>query len=86
MRCYLVMHESYQQDGKYLTFKIKPDQNWLSTPYSMKLARFADLVILCDDQGEPRYVKNRYENIKTAKIDTNEFAWIKLSSTEIGEI
>ena len=84
-RYYLVMNDHYQHLGKYLTFLVKKSKldSIRYYPGISRLVIYSDIVIMCDDDcTEPVYAKNCFENA-TAKIDPDDFAWIKLSSTEI---
>jgi len=73
--------------GKYFTFSTT-ETNQPHLRFNMSVTRlvsYSDFVIICDDK-KAWYAKNRNENHTTAKIDPDELAWIKLSSTELDSI
>lgn len=55
------------------------------TQYGLSITTYIQLanrVWIEDNQGL-RYVKNRYEDPRTAKVDMEEFFWIKLQSVRL---
>lgn len=85
-RYYLVINENIKELDRYITFSARKDSlGHLRYNHGIsKLIMNSDIVIVCDSDGNgPFYAKNRYEDHRTAKVDPDEFAWIKLSSTDI---
>lgn len=86
IRYYLTVNHNLEHHygGRCFTFKVEKDlaYNRMMPMGASKLIASSDFVIVCDD-NEVRYLKNRYENHLTAKVDPEEFAWIKLSSVEL---
>lgn len=86
VRYYLILSKPFENmfGSQYLTFSCKRSkQPYLRSNNSiLNMVASSDIVIIADDE-RAWYAKHRYENHTTAKIDPDEFAWIKLSSMEI---
>jgi hypothetical protein len=65
----------------YITFSGKEGYRYYME--QTKIIQLSDFVIQCDQAGSSYYIKNRNESHKTAIVDRDELAWIKLSSVEL---
>ena len=61
------------------------DGGWNPTlPFQQyKLAECADRIWLESEDGSVEYLKNRHELAEIAKVDMEEFMWIKLRSKQL---
>lgn len=82
-RVYMVLNENLADRlgcHRYWTALVSTDQR---PRYAgiMRVMQNSDIAIECDEQGNSRYVKNRFKPCDTP-VDLDELAWIKLSCIE----
>lgn len=83
-RVYMVLNEHVARAlgcHRYWTAALRERQGFPRYAGLMRIMQNSDVAIECDDHGNSRYVKNRFDPCDTP-VDPDELAWIKLSSAE----
>ena len=70
------------EQGKYFAAYGRTETSDIGTSKYRNLMQYSDRVWAEDEYGV-RFLKNRYEHIRDAKVDMKEFFWIKLKSQTV---
>ena len=70
------------EKGKYFAAYDRTETSDIGTSKYRNLMQYSDRVWAEDEYGV-RFLKNRYEHIRDARVDMKEFFWIKLKSQTV---